>query len=93
MRCLPHRHLSDRMTCATEYKLYIFSLGTSRQPSLTYYALRPNTVLNTVFCNTHISFSSLNMTVQVLHLNDRHIYTSLFFFIFSIPLCQVDIIY
>lgn len=61
---------------AAEYKSYISSLSTSCQPSITYFTLRPNILLNTVLCNTHISFSSLNIRVQVLHLNDRQIYTS-----------------
>lgn len=59
-----------------EYKLYISSLDTSRQPSLTYSTLPPNILLNTVFCNTRISLSSLNIRVQVLYLHDRQIYTS-----------------
>jgi len=58
--CLPHRHVFDRMTCAAEYKLYISSLGTSRQPSLIYSTLRPNILFNTVFCNTLISFPQYN---------------------------------
>jgi hypothetical protein len=73
MHCLPHRHTFDRMTRAAQYKLYISSLGSSRQPSLIYSTLRPNILFNTVFCNTHISF--LQYPTNKIHLLSQIIYS------------------